>query len=111
MTGPIDPIQRANAVRRAHRQARGLDVAHEVEDSSNLPVPVGDAGDPPPPEPPRPAGAAAYAAQLMGQSGQRRGLKGGAPVLDSARAAYLGTEWSGPADRRGPKGKTTKTDV
>ena len=26
-------------------------------------------------------------------------------------AAYLGAEWSGPADRRGPKGKTTKTDV
>ncbi len=110
MPGPIDPIRRADAARRAHRQARGTDSEHEADEVSNLPVPVGNVGEPPPPEPTRTA-AAAYAAQLMGQTGQRRGLKGGTPVLDSARSAYLGTEWSGPADRRGPKGKVTKTEI
>ena len=110
MPGPIDPIQRASAARRAHRQARGADAAHEAEEVANLPVPVAEAGDPPPPESTRTA-AAAYAAQLLGQTGQRRGLKGGTPVLDNARSAYLGTEGSGRADRRGPKGKVTKTDI
>ena len=45
-----------------------------------------------------------FAAQLLGSGGQRRGLKGGAPVLDEARSAYLRTEWSGRADRRPPAG-------
>ena len=110
MPGPIDPIQRANAARRAQRQAREPDAAHQPEEIANLPVVVAAPGDPPPPEPTRTA-AAAYAAQLLGQSGQRRGLKGGAPVLDSARSAYLGTEWSGPADRRSRKGKAAKTEI
>ncbi len=46
----------------------------------------------------------AFEAQVMGQSGQRRGLKGGQPVLDAARAAYLDAEWRGPGDRRLPAG-------
>ena len=56
-------------------------------------------------------GAAAFVAQQMGQKGQKRGLKGGPPVLDAARAAYLGTEYSGPAERRPPVGRASKTDV
>jgi hypothetical protein len=44
--------------------------------------------------------AAPFAAQLYGQAGQRRGLKGGAPVLEAARAAYLGVEFCGENDRR-----------
>ena len=55
--------------------------------------------------------AAAFDAQLYGQGGQKRGLRGGKPVLDHARAAYLETEWSGPTDRRPPKGMLTKTKV
>lgn len=43
---------------------------------------------------------AAFLAQALGQGGARRGLRGGPPVLASARAAYLGAEWSGPQDRR-----------
>jgi hypothetical protein len=77
---------------------------------SNLPVPVG-----PVVEARRErAGAHAYGeaqvkagvfdAQLLGQDGVRRGLKGGAPVLDAARAAYLDAEYSGEADRRPPVG-------
>jgi hypothetical protein len=43
---------------------------------------------------------AVYAAQLLGQDGQKRGLKGGTPVLAAARVAYLETEYSGADDRR-----------
>ena len=39
-------------------------------------------------------------AQLAGQAFGRRGLKGGAPVLRSARATYLSIQWSGVDDRR-----------
>jgi len=46
----------------------------------------------------------AFEAHVLGQSGQRRGLKGGQPVLDAARAAYLDAEWRGAGDRRLPAG-------
>lgn len=47
---------------------------------------------------------ARFAAQLLGADGQRRGLKGGPPVLEAARAAYLRAQWSGAGDRRLPPG-------
>ena len=53
----------------------------------------------------------AFSAQLMGQDGQKRGLKGGAPVLDAARSTYLGREYSGANERRPTAGKTTKTEI
>jgi len=59
----------------------------------------------------RSAADSTFAAQVLGQAGRKRGLKGGAPVLDEAKAAYLETEWSGPSDRRLAVGKMTKTDV
>ncbi len=43
-------------------------------------------------------------AQVAGQTGARRGLRGGAPVLEAARAAYLDAEWRGEGDRRLPAG-------
>ncbi len=46
------------------------------------------------------ARAGAFDAQLLGQPGQRRGLRGGAPVIASARGAYLSAEFAGAADRR-----------
>jgi hypothetical protein len=61
--------------------------------------------------PPEAASDSVFAAQMMGQTGAKRGLKGGPPVLDEAKAAYLGTEWSGASDRRLAAGKMTKTDV
>ncbi len=45
-----------------------------------------------------------FTAHVFGQSGQKRGLRGGAPVLDAARAAYLDAEWRGTDDRRLPAG-------
>jgi hypothetical protein len=47
----------------------------------------------------------------MGQTGQRRGLKGGPPVLDAARSTYLSTEYAGPLDRRPRPGQKDKTEV
>ena len=61
--------------------------------------------------PPSDAAAAAFAAQMLGQSGQRRGLKGGPPVLEAARSAYLGTKHSGVGERRPQPGKAKDTDV
>ena len=48
---------------------------------------------------------------MMGQGGQKRGLRGGPETLDHARNAYLETEWSGGADRRHARGKITKTEI
>ena len=45
-----------------------------------------------------------FVAQMLGAGGQRRGLKGGAPVLQAARRAYLETQWSGGGDRRAAVG-------
>jgi len=52
-----------------------------------------------------------FTAQLIGQGVSKRGLRGGAETLDKARGAYLGAEWSGPADRRPPTGRITKTEI
>lgn len=52
----------------------------------------------------RTSGDQVFEAHVLGQSGQKRGLKGGQPVLDTARAAYLDTEWRGADDRRLPPG-------
>lgn len=57
------------------------------------------------------APAAAFAAQLIGQGGQRTGIRGGPPVMDAARSTYLGAEYSGDKERRPPVGKTGKTEV
>ena len=107
MNGPIDPIRRANAARRAlpalrdadRPEADGEDVTF-VRDEEPAPAP-----------PPRKSGFATFAAHLMGQSGQKRGLRGGQEVLDAARSTYLGTEYSGEADRRPRAGLIKKTEI
>jgi hypothetical protein len=55
--------------------------------------------------------SAAFAAQLLGQPGAKRGLKGGAPVLEGARAAYLESEYLGKGERRTRKGVIAKTEI
>ncbi|MBX3479706.1 MAG: hypothetical protein KF842_04855 [Caulobacter sp.] len=77
-------------------------------------MPVPSAGGPQARE--RPAsspldGQAAFSAQLLGQPGVRRGLRGGPGVVEAARSAYLETEYSGPSDRRPTKGLLKKTDI
>lgn len=111
MTTPIDPIRRAQRARNARRAIdASSEEVFETEDR-NLPVPVGPVITPPGPDPrPQPA-VSAFSAHLMGQEGQKRGLRGGPETLDSARSAYVRTEWSGPYDRRARKGGSTKTEI
>ena len=54
---------------------------------------------------------ALFAAQVIGQTGQKRGLKGGPPVLDAARSTYLGAEYSGKRDRRPRVGRARQTEI
>ena len=76
-----------------------------------LPVPVETPAEPKPSRASRAGAGVSFFAQVLGQPGRKRGLKGGQPVLDEARSTYLETEWSGPNDRRVRPGKITKTEV
>jgi hypothetical protein len=109
MTSPIDPIRRPQPPRRPRRaSADGVEEVFDAE-SANLPVPVGTAQTH---EPPRPVhGGASIEAQILGQTGARRGLRAGPTAIDTAKHAYNKTEWSGEKDRRSPKGRAAKTDV
>ncbi len=115
MTGPIDPLRRAQPTRRTSER-RGEE-RRAVEDSAEttgaetpkLPVAVGPVHDHEPKPPVFSPGA--FSAQLLGQSGEKRGLRGGPPVLQSARSAYLEAEFLGPQDRRMRKGRITKTEI
>ena len=104
---PIDPIRRAARLRRT---GKAVERAREAAGSGGLPVPVG-APHTVPPTAEIPPSAAEFDAQLLGQDGQKRGLRGGAAVIDSASATYNRVEWSGAKDRRTGKGKTAKTDI
>jgi len=109
---PLGPIGAAPGARRVG--SRSLDdesIEGGADDAgAGLPMVV----EPPPKAPPprsKRAAIAAFAAQLLGQGGQRRGLRGGQETLDKARNAYLEAEWSGPSDRRLRTGRITKTEI
>lgn len=110
---PVDPVQRREDRRAADRRAE----QRRAASASRALVPLEASAEPadpparPAPSPTADGGAAAFAAQIMGQTGQRRGLKGGPPVLGAARSAYLGAEHSGTAERRPQPGKAKNTDV
>jgi len=105
--------------REGDRRERDRRAAAEIEEASRAVVPAGErvdhAASPAKPavSPPNPVVAppALFAAQVLGQKGQKRGLKGGPPVLDAARSTYLGAEYSGKRDRRPRVGKATRTEV
>ena len=54
---------------------------------------------------------AGFSAQVLGAGGQRRGLRGGPPVLEAARNAYLEAQWSGPDDRRASRGMRQRARI
>lgn len=60
---------------------------------------------------PQPSPDPGFSAQALGQPGQKRGLRGGAPVLNAARQSYLQTQWAGPGDRRTPAGVIRRDKV
>ena len=109
---PVGPVER-----RDRRASERREAERRAASTSRALVPTTFPAEPaepparPAPTPPADGSAAIFAAQMMGQSGQRRGLKGGPPVLDAARAAYLNTEHSGPAERRPKPGKREDTDI
>ena len=114
MTDPIRPVSRISSlgalvpVSAGRRDAAGPS-GGDRPTVANLPVPTAT----PVVEElePQAVSEAAYAAQVMGQGGQKRGLRGGRETLDRARSTYLGTEYSGPADRRPGTGRITKTEI
>jgi hypothetical protein len=121
MTDPIRPVGASNSTRRvagrtAVQARKDGDAGAEAEHGRRLPVPIipdapaDEAAQEPSPKSRR-AALAAFAAQLIGQGGQKRGLRGGAETLGQARTTYLETEWSGPSDRRLQTGQITKTEV
>lgn len=101
MMSRIDHIKHTVSARRAAQAAADRIDETRAQTSSNLPVPVG-----PVTAIPRSfrdehsGGDAQVAAQLMGQDGQRRGLRAGPSLREIARDAYSRTEWSGSYDRR-----------
>ena len=109
MTSPIDPIRRAALVRSAQRSASADGKSLDQPEDRSVPV-IYDPAPAPATDPPIDP-AAAFNAHLMGQDGQKRGLRGGPATLDKARATYNKVEWSGPADRRARKGGAAKTEV
>jgi hypothetical protein len=112
MTERLDPTRPYGDRRQfdRRREDRDAPVSPEAEATSNLPVPVSGVHAHEHTSPPPLDGQAAFAAQLLGQPGVKRGLK--APgTVETARSAYLETEYSGPADRRPPKGLIKKTAI
>ena len=109
MTSRIDPIRRAALLRKAVKAAP--DAAEETTEAEvvRLPVPQGPAYTVPP-APEAPASAAVFDAQLLGQDGQKRGLRAGPAAIDSASASYNRVEWSGSKDRRARTGRF-KTEI
>lgn len=106
MTKPIKPVRRKGAVRKVIRLVAVPESAieqHEPLSLSGLPVPVAN--------PFNELSAASFAAQILGQPGQKRGLRGGVETLNLANSTYLETEWSGNADRRKRRGRLTKAKV
>jgi hypothetical protein len=106
MTGAIDPIRPIRRVQQRRREDQlrprpREDAAVEVRISVTPATPPRSAKAPP----------ASLDAHLIAQDAQMRGLKGGAERLEVARSAYLGAEFSGPNDRRPPKGLITRTEI
>ena len=120
MTERLDPV-RDRGDRRQHwrrgEDAPGPDRSRKTQASEpppateRLPVPVSSASTREQAGPPPGDGPSAFAAQLLGQPGIKRGLRGGPEVIDAARSAYLEAEYSGLADRRPGKGLLKKAEI
>ena len=114
MTDPIDPISGRRKTPDRRAASRRADAGASPPERRNAVV---LAGAPVKHDQVRPAAAktdmasATFAAQLPGQPGAKRGLRGGPEVIDGARSAYLQTEFLGPGDRRRAKGRAAKTEI
>jgi hypothetical protein len=109
MTERLDPI-RPYGDRRQYRR-RDEDQRARADDAGGLPVPVSPVETHDHISPPPLDGQSAFSAQLLGQPGVKRGLRGGPSVIEAARSAYLETEYSGESDRRPRKGLIKKAEI
>ena len=107
----IDRIRHTALVRRAYKAEADRAEEARTAGGANLPVPVEPVTGPRTFKDDARRGHSELSAQLMGQMGERRGLRAGAPLLDAARNAYNRTEWSGRYDRRARKGVQTRTEI
>ena len=105
MSEPLDPISDVSDRRARERRASERRKTGTALVLAPNPPPTADPGAA------DPLAEAAYTAQVLGQTGQKRGLKGGQPVLEQARSAYLEAAYSGPLDRRPAPGRMTKTKI
>jgi hypothetical protein len=105
--GPIDPIRPVRLVRRQPLRPEA-DAHDEAEPVLNVTLNMVQPPEPPPAPYQPPTGLDAH---LIAQENRVRGLRGGPQVLDTARSAYLETEYSGPNDRRAHTGQIKQTDV
>lgn len=118
MTGPIDPISSTGPVigvdsidprqrdRRQHDRRKPPPSPETALVATGIEVKTSAKPASVPPPPP-----AAFAAQVLGQPGKKRGLKGGPEVLDTARSTYLSREFSGAKDRRPSPGVRRKAEI
>lgn len=104
----IDRIRRTVASRKAARTAEAWADEAAAKRAENLPVPVAPVAPSRSYREERTANDAEVIAQVLGQHGERRGLRAGPSLLDIARSAYSQIEWSGSYDRRAPKGQRTR---
>ncbi|RYF90729.1 MAG: hypothetical protein EON95_16405 [Caulobacteraceae bacterium] len=110
MTERLDPTRPYGDRRQQDRRREDRVTAQAPPEAAALPVPVSGVQAHEHTSPPPLDGQAAFAAQLLGQPGVKRGLKQPGTV-ETARSAYLEAEYSGPADRRPPKGLIKKTAI
>ena len=106
MSNAADPGRRKTADRR--RAPRRADEGAASPERCDVVV-AGPRQERPAAEP-KSTASASFAAQLLGQPGAKRGLKGGSEVIDGARSAYLETKFLG-VDRRLPKGVIARKDL
>lgn len=116
MTEPIDPIPPIAPAGAGPDGRRGDDRRQQDRRlTGRMMVPLEDTPDEKPradaPGTTDPAGSTGFTAQMLGQGGEKRGLKGGPAVLSSARRTYLGAEYSGTSDRRPAAGKVKSKDA
>jgi hypothetical protein len=108
VTDPIQSVRRGSASRRV-RSGRGVDdssaankpeAAAAPDPAAPIAAAIPDPGDSPP----------VISAQILGQSDTAE-TDAPAKTAEKASAAYLGVEWSGPADRRNRQGRIAKTEI
>ena len=107
MTGGVDPIRRIWPLQRERR--RPSEAAPAEPPVVNVTINLGADAAPPARAPTTPAPN--LEAHMIAQGARARGLRGGHKLLATARAVYLGVEWSGANERRIPAGRITKLKV